>query len=162
MLDGEELRFNLETLSSYYRQNRGRPLLALMIAKLAVLELSGWIEECAHDLARSSVLGQNDHADALSLINKTIGRTHGVSYEKHIQPILSVALGASRLIAIEHKLSENATFDVLKSELGTVHKFRNSLAHTFTRGTPRIDSPEITLRRFDRILNAFGEFNKLA
>ena len=162
MLDGRELRSNLEQLCTYYSDNLQSPELSLMIAKIAVLELSGWIEECIHNLARSSVSAASTDAQAQSLIDSIIKSKHGIRYDRHVQPILSVALGAVRLTAIERKLSENTKLDELKSELTTLHTYRNSLAHTYTRITSRIDAPEITLDRFDRLLTLLREFSKCA
>lgn len=162
MLDGKEFRRNLQRLSSYYHENIESPELAMMVAKLSILELSGWIEECVRQLARSSVGRQRNDANAQSILNQIIDRTHGVSYDQHVRRIMSVALGASSLSAVEQELNKNAMLDELKAQLNTLHKKRNSLAHTFTQGTPSIDAPEITLKQFDQIFDILLEFSKFA
>lgn len=167
MLEDAIFRSNLEKLCQYYSESQDShesPQLALMISKLAVLELCGWIEEWVHDLARSCVLARSDDAAAIEIMDNAIKNTHGIHYQQHVQPLLSVAIGASRLTAIERKLSENGKFDLLRSELGTVQKVRNLLAHTYTHDqtTRRIDAPITTMQRFKRMLSVLKEFNEFA
>lgn len=108
MLDSDVIRSHLKELNSYYSDSTSSPALVLMVAKLAVLELSGWTEECLHNIARTTVSTNGSNARALELVEATIQRIHGVNYRQHVQRLFSVAFGANRLAAIESKLKKVA------------------------------------------------------
>lgn len=161
MFDSEMVRSHLEELDKYYNDSQSSPELVAMVAKLAVLELSGWVEECLHKIARSSVTVEGTDERALELVNETIRKCHGVNYERHVQQMFSVAFGASQLANIESKLKESAKFEQFKAELGNVQVSRNNLAHTYTRGTPMVDAPRTTLQRFDRLNSMLYESKRI-
>lgn len=105
----------------------------------------------------NSYYSDSTSSSALELVEDTIQRIHGVNYRQHVQRLFSVAFGANRLAAIESKLKEVAKFEQLKADLGSVQKSRNELAHTYTQVTSRIDAPEVTLKRFERLHRILNE-----
>lgn len=162
MLESQNLRTNLQTLKNHYEDLDSSLELAKMVSKLAVLEVAGWIEECVDYIARDFVSEEAFNGRAREILEIAIDSTYGLSYDTHVEPLLAVALGATELARVEEVLEVDAKLDKLKSELGTVHSMRNSLAHTHTKVTMKIDAPEVTIKRLERLIELFRNLYEIA
>ena len=124
----------------------------VIISKLSVLELSGWIEEGFDEIARNCVRRKRGTYKSRDVLEDKIKMTYGFTYSRHSRELLAVALGTVRLLEVEKRLDKDGSLTLLKSELLTLNDQRRSAAHTFTKGTTRLfDSPSVTLSRFLRV-----------
>lgn len=148
-MDSLQIEATLDTLSRLYQKYENRigdesSLKMAMISKLAILELSGWLEE-EHDaiielgLERINDSLSNSHNQSdrskqnfnklKSHVVKQIDNTHGVSYDNHFCKLLEALLGQAQLIKLEVYLDEfNMT--KLQDVLNQLHEKRKALAHT--------------------------------
>ena len=155
MLYTSRIRKTLVFLDREYNKHvtsyeRERPM---MYSKLGVMELSGWIEEGFDEIARNFVRKRLRTVQARDILEKKISNTHGLTYKAHSRELLAVALGTIRLLEIEKELERNGSLLLLRSELGTLNKQRQSAAHTYTRGTTlTFDSPSVTINRFYKVM----------
>ncbi len=101
---------------------------AVMLSKLALLELCGWIEGEFDEIIR--LVNQKTIKD-YTFTTETIRNTNGFEYEKHFKPMLIKYLGEFTLRAIEANLLSAQDFDlgIFKSNLGTLWVKRCALAH---------------------------------
>ena len=114
-----------------------------LLSKLAVLELSGWIEGEFDRLAYH--VGRICLNDSNWVMVNVIARSHGFHYMDHWRVMLTRLVGEAFARRIEGWLEENFPGDLeqLKSMLGTLWKIRCSFAHA------DIVSNVATQQRFD-------------
>lgn len=133
----------------------------LYFSKLAVLELCGWIELSIDDLVRRSVRkGVQDLVILDNFEDKVIQKNYGFHYSKNFRPILCAAIGEI-LVAKVERLVDPLQKQRLESELNTLTKNRNSLAHTYLKGiTHQIDAPSRTIARYGHVYAGLKAFEK--
>ncbi len=121
-------------------------------AKLAIIELCGWIEESMDDLVtRCSArhLKIPDNRDFCK--SQIIKRTYGFDYDIHFRMMLIKLLGIITVEKIEKQLDQ-AKHVTLKSTLGNLKVVRDAVAHTHLKGTARtLDAPSVMINRFQII-----------
>ena len=119
----------LRELDNWYReqtQGGNRPKL---LAKLAVLELCGWIEG---ELDRIIMVAQTNRLDDVDWVKSNVlDRTHGLTYSDHFRPMLAKIVGEVSARRIESRMEEQYPGDLerLKSMLGMLWKQRGGFAH---------------------------------
>ena len=110
---------------------------ARFYSKLAILELSGWVEDSIDALLQ-------DLADKKPLANETRKRfnsavksTRGFGYENHFLELLHKVIGIIDTGEVEENINNKAagTLENFKSTLNTLYASRNRLAHTFSQET---------------------------
>ena len=161
MFGSEQLIQNLETLDKYYLEQEESPLIAILFSKLAILELCGWIESYMQSIAQRA-LDESSFERAHSLVKSAIDRTYGFDYGRNLEPLFATSFGATTLARFEVEFQRRDILDALKSELGSITKIRNRLAHSYTSKTSvtqQIDAPHISKRRAERLLKIFEEIS---
>jgi hypothetical protein len=118
-------------LDSWYNELSGGNDRPKLLAKLAILEVCGWLELRMDEIIREAgrLAGVPDNW----VESYTISKTYGFKYGEHFRPMLCDVLGAGCVKHIEAKVSP-AKIDALSSQLGTLWSVRSSLAHTHTAG----------------------------
>lgn len=132
--------------------NLAVPPLDNFYAKLAVLEVCGWIEEAIDEIWWNIFKYKIKNIAHQEIVEKAINENSAFDYERNFKKVLVLLIGTKKIEELEKKV-DPYKFQNLKSELGNLKKVRNSAAHThFQIGvTPNFDAPSITLKRVQRV-----------
>ena len=154
------IKKTLDTLNRRYLASATK-MGPLYYSKLAVLELCGWIEISIDDLALRAVRKKvRDRRKCERFEKAAIRPINGFHYKRDFRRILCSAIGEIIVANIEQKM-DSIKLARLESELNTLQKSRNRLAHTYVKGvTQQIDAPSRTIRRFNLIYDGLKEFEK--
>ncbi len=116
----------------------------IFYAKMAILELCGWIEQSFDELVISCAKKNLFDPQRLKYLkNEVVGRTHGFDYEKHFSIMLSRLIGLIEFEKIEGKL-DPTTLAKFKAALNLLKEERNREAHTYIKGTTKtLSAPSI-------------------
>lgn len=150
---------NLRKLDRMYISAK-TPKESLYYAKLAILELCGWIEESMDDV----ILGcARRHlrvsANRSHLENDVVKNNYGFEYKKHFRNMLIQLIGLVNVEKMERSI-DPLKFDRLKSTLGSLKGARNPEAHTHIKNaTRRINAPSVTLAQFPAIYDGLKEID---
>ena len=86
MVCGEKIKKILKWLDERYKASDDLKIEgAKSCSKLAILELSGWVEESMHDLISDLADKELDGSNAKKHIAKAISNMNGFTYEKHFR-----------------------------------------------------------------------------
>ena len=116
-------------------------------AKLALLELCGWIEETQDQIIMDYLALKSIEQTVIDKFKKeVIDRNYGFKYKENFRKMLIQTVGLISLKEIESELetntNNNITLSEVKSLLGNIEKKRNDAAHTHLTGTTsQDDSP---------------------
>ena len=151
---------SLQALDVSY-QNAASPDDAERFAKLAIIELCGWIEESMDELIhRCSRRNLKIQQNRDYCLNEIVKPTYGFDYHKHFRAMLIRLLGLICLEEIESKLDQ-AKLVTLKSTLGNLRVVRDSVAHTHLKGVTRtLDAPSLTIRSFQRVYDGLLDLDQ--
>ena len=153
---------NLREIEALYNEARSNKK-KHYFAKLAILELCGWLESTQDDLIRSSAGRCISLPPNQTLISSEIKRTHGFDYEQNFRRLLILIVGLSQLEKVEQEFDKGGSLAKLVGLLSKLKESRNMAAHTHTSGVlPTIDAPSVVrknledlyvyLRQLERIL----------
>jgi hypothetical protein len=130
-------------------------------AKLAIIELCGWIEESMDALVLRCAKRQLKVPKNLSYCEgEIIGKTYGFDYQRNFRWMLIRLIG---LITVERleKQVDQAKHDALKSTLGSLKLKRDAAAHTHIKGTTRtLDAPSVTISSFHRVYDGLLDLDQ--
>jgi hypothetical protein len=132
---------------------------ALFFAKMAIIELCGWIEESMDDIIlRCAIRNLKESSNINFIKNKVVNRTYGFRYNKHFRKMIISVIG---LIAYEklEKSIDQTKFDGLRTELRNLATRRNEEAHTHIKITRNINAPSLTLAQFRIIYDGLIEID---
>lgn len=155
MIDFATINNTLTQLDGVYTSTTDTNLLQLY-SKLAVLELSGWIEVSFDTLCQDYVNRRIVIPDNQNRIMQIVTKHYGYSYESNIYPMMCSVLGINNW---ENVLDGFPTVDFInfKSILGTYKRLRDPAAHTNTVAgvTPTFRAPSAVMVDFNQIKPAF-------
>jgi hypothetical protein len=155
---------------SYIKQNlhfcirkhaRAKKKEAIFLAKMAVLELCGWIELSFDEIVLKCAK-KNLRLDSNfnSYEKETVRKTYGFEYDKHFSNMLIKLIGLINFEAIESKVDQQKLAK-LKAALGTLKAERNREAHTYVKGTTRtIMAPSLMVSLFQDVDAGIVEFER--
>lgn len=150
MISHSYIKRNLAYLDRVYRRTNSTTE-ASYCSKLAILELCGWIELSMDDIVlRGCVraLKQNSNRNA---IREKVKYNYGFEYQKHFVSLIISLIGFHGYETIEKSVPDSVSVS-FKSELGNLKVRRNSLAHSYYRGTTNhYDAPSITIARYHTV-----------
>lgn len=134
---------------------------AQRLAKLAIIELCGWIEESMDALVlRCAKRHLKVPSNLTHCMEKVIGRTYGFDYNQHFRQMLVQLIGLVSVERIEKQVDQ-AKHVTLKSTLGSLKDVRDSVAHTHITGTTkRLDAPSVTMRSFQRVYDGLLDLDQ--
>lgn len=151
---------SLQALDSAYN-NAASADDAERFAKLAIIELCGWIEESMDSLVlRCGNRHLKEAANSDYCKEEIIRPTYGFDYKKHFRFMLIRLVG---LIAVERleNQADQTKLITMKSTLGSLRTVRDAVAHTHLKGTTRtLDAPSVTMRNFHRIYEGLLEIDQ--
>jgi hypothetical protein len=130
-------------------------------AKLAIIELCGWIEESMDSLIlRCGTRHLKESKNLDYCRDEIIRMTYGFDYQKHFRFMLIRLLGLIGLERLEQRVDQ-AKLVTMKSTLGSLRVVRDSVAHTHIKGTARtLDAPSLTLRSFQRVYDGLLDLDQ--
>ena len=142
---------NLSQINNLYQKSPSQKH-ALYYAKLAILELCGWIEESMDDIVERCANRHLKDLDNLKFVKThVVRRTYSFVYDTHFRNMLIQVLGIINVEKLERSL-DSTKFHLMKSTLDTLKKSRDNEAHTHIKGTTkRLDAPSLTQSRFQLV-----------
>lgn len=150
MIAKSYIESNLRRMNSKFNQSRSSKE-ELFFAKMAIIELCGWIEESMDDiLLRCSIRNLKETENRDFFKEKIVEKTYGFHYTKHFRRMMTTLIGLIMYEKFEKSLDQ-VKFQRLKSELGNLTQRRNEEAHTHIKLTRTINAPSVTLRQFEAI-----------
>lgn len=157
MIRSSSARQNFAVLSKAYDE-ASDPKLQLFYAKLALMEVCGWIEETIDTLilrhAKHTLSSTREYDNFKKSV---VDKQYGFSYNENILPMLIGLFG--RVGTMEYESYHNATeLELLKSTLGTLKEARNAHAHTHLKGvTVTVMAPSLLEEYFERVSTGLNE-----
>lgn len=130
-----EIGDTLRELDRWYNEVQGGAERPRLLAKLATLELCGWIEYRLDLLVRA--VGTEVGLDE-EWINKNVVKDNfGFTYRDHLRRMLAKLIGEFAVLHLEKTFEHDnpGTLDQLKSALSSLRNSRDVLAHTFSANT---------------------------
>ncbi len=147
---------NLNRIDRLYKKHIGDTE-ANYYAKLAVLELCGWIEETMDDIIRSCAGKHLKEKTSLEYVEQLIENTHSFKYNNNFSNMLRQLVGLISLERLE-KTFNTAKFQVMISSLATLKQIRDEYAHTYIKEqTNTIRAPSFTKNQFDYIYDGLKD-----
>ncbi len=157
MLEGTEIKKTLSWLDRQYiaasAKRRISNIELQLYSKLALLELSGWLEQ-SFDRIVMEYLERTcgDPTYIKKCKDMLIKKVNGFNYETDVQKLLLFIIGPQKFRILENKLKTKGLFDQFHSTLNTLCELRNKAAHTHTRGTTeQFSAPSQILLYYNQI-----------
>jgi len=149
MINKSDIEKDLRQLNGLYN-SESDPLKQLFFAKLAIIELSSWIEESLDAIALRTIQGDLRTPSFQTQADETVKKNYGFKYSSHFLPMLGKLAGLSVCERLEAELQSVGVLNTLRSELSNLTIQRNLAAHVGIRKA-RYDSPSVTQNRFYRM-----------
>lgn len=163
MINYTDIETTLKKLDSEYNSNLSKPDLPIWYSKLALLELSGWIEDSVDDLVNGYINNHIVDNNIKKEITKIIKKNYGFDYEKNLFKLFSEVIGVNNLENIIDVL--NADINVLKSITSALSLERNKAAHSSIIVTRTFAAPSSILANYHDLERIFkiieNEFKSL-
>jgi hypothetical protein len=161
MIAKTSILFNLTSLNRSYQKAKTTKD-AQFFAKLAILELCGWIEESMDQIVLSCSRKHLKEATNRSYCEKEfVNRTYGFDYQNNFRFMLVRLLG---LIVVEklERWMDSSIRGKMVSALSTLKQQRDSEAHTHLKGMTRIiNAPSVTIAQFQPVYDGLRELDRL-
>ena len=160
MISKTQIVLTLQSLDSHY-QDATSAEEAQWFAKLAIIELCGWIEESMDEIIRRcSKRHLKLMANKEMCEDDIIGLTYGFEYKKHFRGMLVRLLG---LIAVEQLEQQvDATIRAkMEGALSFLKPYRNTYAHSHLKSTVTINAPSLTNSKFQPVYDGLLEFERV-
>ena len=159
MIEKKQILSTLQSLDMSYLAATS-PDEAQWFAKLAIIELCGWIEESMDELIRRfSTRHLKVQANRDTCENEIIRPTYGFEYKKHFRSMLIRLLGLVAVEQLEQQVDPTIQAR-LEGALSFLKPFRNSHAHTHLRTAASINAPSLTLSKFQPVYDGLLEFER--
>ena len=162
-ISSKNIRNNLELLQRLYdsamnSSSKDSSLEAALYSKLAIIELSGWIEETI-DTILTDYLNRTINNLALrnTIEKEVIQRVYGFRYGTDFRPLMERILGGEKFQYIISRLEKNgACTSQLHHALSILTTRRDRAAHTHQKGVMQsYDAPSWTIQQLNIILPIF-------
>ena len=128
-------------------------------AKLAFLELCGWVEDSIDDLALRCVK-RKGVIQLLNDFSKKLGYVYGFEYDRHFRSVLFQTIGAVGLEKVDKKVDSKQRA-LLEAALNGLWQKRKRHAHSSLRRSARyLDAPSVTLGQLGIIYTGLVEYEK--
>jgi hypothetical protein len=89
---------------------------------------------------------------------QVVQRTYGFDYDRHFRQMLIRLIGITGTERMERKM-DVAVHARFEAELRTLKTIRDTLAHTYAKNFPPIDSPARTRTRFEPLYNGLKSYD---
>lgn len=161
MIAKSYIMYNLKYIDRKYNSASNHKE-SLLMSKLAIIELCGWIEESMDDIVLRTAKKWVKDPNNMKMVEKDIvKRTHGFDYVENFRPMLIRIIGLINVERLE-KSVDHVKFNRLKSLLPNLKTARNAEAHTHIKGITRtINSPSITISQFPPVYEGLIEIDRV-
>ena len=164
MISGAQIENVLGWLDKRYNASRKAEVNETnLYAKLAILELAGWVEESVDDIVWNLVNEKLPGTKARDRFEKIVKSTQGVKYNSFAN-LLRETIGFLNFEIIQRQMQKENKLSGFKSALNKLAKSRDDLAHTFSHGTQEqeyIDAPSRVREEYYRsILEGLKAFEE--
>ena len=149
MITKFEIEKDLQKLNALY-ENEADPTKELFYAKIAIIELSSWIEHCLDVIAKRAIKNRLVTSKFTNLAEKSVNDNYGFKYKINFMPMLGKLAGYEACESLEADLQNAGIFLTLTALLSSLNEQRNRAAHVGIRHTT-YDSPSVTLDSFNRL-----------
>ncbi|PHS04560.1 MAG: hypothetical protein COA78_16455 [Blastopirellula sp.] len=146
MISKQEIERDLIKLKRLYEKAPDTHT-SVFYSKLAILELSSWIELSFDKIVKRSINNKLTLCKYQALVESSIKRNNSFSYKNHFIPMLQKISGLVACEDIETKIKSSGKFEQLTNELTILVEERNKAAHVGVRHTT-YDAPSVTIQRF--------------
>ena len=169
-VSSKTIRRNLKLIQRLYdaamnSSGADSSLEAALYSKLAIIELSGWVEETIDLILKDYLIRTvNDFALRNTIEQEIIQRVYGFKYKDYYRPLMERILGANRFqYIISHLERTDSRNSRLQSILSELSSRRDRAAHTyFQQGiTACFDAPSWTINQLHHILPIFKSIEKM-
>lgn len=152
------IRSNLEFCARKYAKARGKRE-AIFHAKMAVLDLCGWIELSFDEIVLACAKRNLSKQAHVKLAEREIvGKTNGFDYDKHFSNMLIRLIGLIEFEKLENKIDQSKLAK-FKAALSTLKSERDREAHTYVKGvTKTISAPSVIQSLFQDVDTGLSEF----
>lgn len=154
MLASTDLRQRLVDIDKDYAAETDT-VKALLLAKLAALEVGGWTEECIDKIVNDFLDVRNPRCKVKVL--ERLGKVYGFRYGNEFRSMMVELVGVIGFERIEDRLSLQC--QQLESALSELKQSRDKCAHTYTKPTMAIDAPTKMLELLTKIETGLAAFN---
>jgi hypothetical protein len=159
MIADSYIKRSLKLVCSEYANSRDQRQL-LIHSKVAVIELCGWIETSMDDIFYRMInrnVAQQNQRDEL---RKKIDSYSGFNFDQYFKKMILDCVGFVGFVKLQKSI-DPVKDQLFRSELGTLTKIRNELAHTYIKGTTaQFDAPSVTISRLPRICDGLREYDR--
>ncbi|MFA5238517.1 MAG: hypothetical protein WC476_02240 [Phycisphaerae bacterium] len=151
---------NLKTINKEYRHASTRPVHTELFAKLAILELCGWIEDGVDYMVLSYAKRYVRAQDNIKYFEETVKKVHNLGYENY-RFLMTVLIGLPNFEYLERNIDPQILQN-FKATMNYLKTSRDKLSHTYTVVVTRqIDGPSVTIQNFEKIYKGFKSFEKM-
>ena len=137
-------------LDTEYNASITDPDMPVFFSKLAVIELSGWLEDSIDEILYEYIGQHLLDSDVINPVKDIIQKNFGFKYGSNILKICLSVLGANNWENIVDKLKP-VEYSNLKAITGSLTDSRNKAAHTSTVATRTFNAPSLTLADFRKL-----------
>lgn len=160
MISNTTILQTITHLDALYQKNHGA-IDGLYFAKLATLEVCGWIEESMDSIVLSYATRHlTDSGNIDYTRSEIIKKTHSFDYDRFRLMLMRV-IGIILLEKLEMSLN-TAKLSKMKGSLSILKDRRDQQAHTHIKGrTVHIDAPSVTARHFQNVYDGLIDIESL-
>ena len=149
---------NLRRLDAWHGKTSDTSL-SFYYAKLAVLELCGWIEMSMDDMIMRHCGRHIRIPENYKFVEKdVVRRTYGFDYDRHFRQMLIKLIGVVQTESIERRM-DVGVLTRFEAELQSLKTIRDLLAHTYAKNPPPIDAPSRTRARFTPVYQGLRAYD---
>jgi len=161
MLTAQDIQSNLQSLDQQFQASTS-PSELQFCAKLAVIELSGWIEEAMDEIVLRCSSRCLQVQSNLNYCQKSIvSRNSGFDYGDNFRRMLIQLIG---LIGVEkvESAADPTKLSFLSTELSNLKTIRNRVAHTYTPANVQltVTAPSTLLPKLITIFEGLSEIDR--
>lgn len=150
MVDYISIENTLQRLDTEFNASITDPDMPVLFSKLAVIELSGWLEDSVDDILYEYIGQHLVDTDVINPVKEIIRKNYGFKYDSNILKICLSVLGANNWENIVDKLKP-IEYQNLKNITGSLSISRNMAAHTSAVATRTFNAPSATLADFRKL-----------
>lgn len=150
VVDYISIENTLLRLDTEYNASIADPDMPIFFSKLAVIELSGWLEDSVDDILYEYIGQHLLDSDVIDPVKDIIQKNYGFKYSSNILKICLSVLGANNWENIVDKLKP-VEYQNLKTITGSLTNSRNKAAHTSSVVTRTFNAPSSTLADFRKL-----------
>lgn len=168
-ISSKNIRYNLKLIQKQYdsamnSSRKSSSLEAVLYSKLAIIELSGWIEETIDTILTDYLTRTINNSALRNTIEKEIiQRVYGFKYKTDFRPLMERILGGEKFQYIISHLEKNgACTSQLHNALSNLNTRRERAAHAHQKGIMQsYDAPSWTIQQLNIILPIFKRIQSM-